>query len=152
MRLSIVAIGVILAAGAAWAKPGDAPATATANAGKGNMLHCPTSVNGAKTAVSDIKDGIELTVTADNEKATAEVRQRAQHLVTASRTDPNTVRHSGDGHGGGGIGICPVVLKDTLVTAEDVKGGSKITVRPIKPVDLEWLRKETNTRMKSAKK
>jgi hypothetical protein len=151
MRLSIVAMGVLLAAGSAWAKPGDAPAAPPANAGKGNMMHCPNSVNGAKTAVQDIKGGVELTVTADNEKATTEIRQRAQHLVTAARTDPNTVQHTGDGHGGGGIGMCPVVLKDTLVSAEDVKGGSKITVRPIKPIDLDWLRKETANRMKSRK-
>jgi hypothetical protein len=131
----------------AFAKAADAPAQQS-TVGKGNMMHCPTSVNGAKAAVVDIKDGVEITVTADNDKAAGEIRQRAQHCVEASKTDPNTVRHTGDGHGGGGLGLCPVVLKDTLVTSEDVKGGSKITVRPIKPVDLEWLRKEIATRMK----
>jgi hypothetical protein len=110
------------------------------------------AVAGAKVAQTDIKDGVELTITADNEKASGEIRQRAQHLVEAAKTDPNTVRHTGDGHGGGGLGMCPVVLKDTLIQAEDVKGGSKITLRPIKPVDLEWLRKEIATRMKTAKK
>ena len=149
MRI-ILAIGLLLAAGGAWAKDGPAPAGATI--GKGNMMHCPTSVNGAKTAVSDIKDGVEITVTADSEKEATEIRHRAQHCVESAKTDPNTVRHTGDGHGGGGVGQCPIVLKDTLVTAEDVKGGTKITLRPIKPVDLEWLRKEVAARMKTAKK
>jgi TusA-related sulfurtransferase len=150
MRLSIVLAGLLASSGgSAWAKGEAAPASATV--GKGNMMHCPTSVNGAKSAAQDIKDGVEITVTADNDKAAGEIRQRAQHLVTAAKTDPNTVRHTGDGHGGGGLGMCPVVLKDTLVAAEDVKGGSKITLRPIKPVDLEWLRKEVATRMKSKK-
>ena len=42
--------------------------------------------------------------------------------------------------------LCEVVLKDTSVTAEDVEGGSKITVKPNKAVDLEWLKKETAAR------
>jgi len=148
MRLSIIG-AALLVAGSVWA---EGKTAASSNVGKGNMMHCPTSVAGAKVAQADIKDGVELTITADNEKATGEIRQRAQHLVEAAKTDPNTVRHTGDGHGGGGLGMCPVVLKDTLIQAEDVKGGSKITVRPIKPVDLEWLRKEIATRMKTAKK
>jgi hypothetical protein len=64
------------------------------------------------------------------------------------------VQHTGDGHGGGGLGQCEVVLKDTVVTAQDVEGGSKITVKPVKAVDLEWLKKETHRRqagMKSRK-
>jgi TusA-related sulfurtransferase len=148
MRLSIVAFVAVLAVSTAWAKAGDAPAPGGSTVGKGNMMHCPTSVNGAKVAMQDIKDGVEITVTADNEKATTEIRQRATHCVESSKTDPNTVRHTGDGHGGGGLGLCPVVLKDTLVASEDIKGGTKITLRPIKPVDLDWLRKEVASRMK----
>ena len=149
MRLSAI-VATIFLAGAAWAKPAD-PA-AGGNAGPGNMMHCPTAVKGAKVVVADGKDSVELTVTADNDKLAAEIRQRAQHCVEAAKADPNAVHHDGNGNGGGGIGRCAVVLKDTVVTAEDVKGGSKITVRPTKPVDLEWLRKEVATRMKAAKK
>src|SRR3954467_4376953 len=80
MRLSIVGAALLMA-GSVWAE-GKAPAAA-ATVGKGNMMHCPTSVNGAKVAQQDIKDGVEITVTADNEKATTEIRQRSQHLVEA---------------------------------------------------------------------
>jgi hypothetical protein len=116
-------------------------------AGPGNMMHCPTSVPNTKVEVKDIKDGLEIWVVGPNEAAQTEIRRRAAHVVEAAKTDPNSVRHTGDGHGGGGIGRCPVVVKDTLVSADDIKGGSKITVRPIKPVDIEWLRKETAARL-----
>ena len=33
------------------------------------MAHCPSAVRGAKTQVSDRKDGVELTVTASNPTA-----------------------------------------------------------------------------------
>jgi hypothetical protein len=135
--------GIALAKGTGTGTPAK---TEPPNAGQGNMIHCPCVVNGASTMVKDVKDGVELTVTAESEQAAGEIRKRAKHLVDAAKTDPNSVRHTGDGHGGGGIGKCPVVLKDTLVSAEDVKGGSRIVVRPVKPVDLDWLRKETNSR------
>ncbi len=121
-------------------------------AGPGNMIHCPSAVPGAKTELKEIKDGIEVWITATEDAKTQEIRRRAKHVVEAAKTDPNTVRHTGDGHGGGGLGRCPVVLKDTLVTAEDIKGGTRITVRPVKPVDLEWLRKETASRLKESQK
>jgi hypothetical protein len=150
MRAVVVALGITLAAGA-WAKAGDPPASGNSTVGKGNMMHCPTSVPNAKVNVADIKDGVEISVVGETEAAATEIRRRAQHCVESAKTDPNSVRHTGDGHGGGGLGLCPVVLKDTLVSADDIKGGSKITVRPIKPVDLEWLRKEVATRLKSKK-
>lgn len=148
MRTWGIALSLLLVSGSAMAK--EPPPV---NEGKGNMMHCPSAVPGAKTASADIKDGVELTVTADSETAVTEIRNRAKHLVEAAKMDPESVRHTGDGHGGGGVGQCPVVLKDTLVTADaSVKGGVRITVRPIKPVDLEWLRKEVKARLALNKK
>jgi hypothetical protein len=135
--MAVVVLSIALSA-TAFAKGG--------TAGPGNMMHCPAAVPNAKTDVKDIKDGVELTITADGEAAATEIQRRAKHLVEAAKVDPNTVRHTGDGHGGGGLGMCVVVLKDTLVTSEDVKNGARITVRPIKSIDLEWLRKEVATR------
>lgn len=114
--------------------------------GSGHMQHCPTAVKGAKTEIQDGKDAVEITVTASDAKATEEIRKRATHLTQSAKSDPTSVVHNGEGHGGGGLGMCEVVLKDTTVTAEDVEGGSKITVKPTKPVDLEWLKKETRQR------
>jgi hypothetical protein len=128
---------VLLSAPSAFAKE---PAPSTV--GSGQMVHCPTAVPGAKTKITDAPDGVVITVTGNAD----EIRKRAKHMADSAKADPTTVVHNGEGHGGGGLGLCEVVLKDTTVTAEDIEGGSKITVKPVKAVDLDWLKKETNTR------
>jgi TusA-related sulfurtransferase len=137
--LGIATLGLVLGGPAAWAKE---PATV----GGGHMQHCPTAVAGAKTEIKDNKDSVEITVTSTDAAKTEEIRKRAKHMVDAAKQEPTSVVHNGEGHGGGGLGVCEVVLKDTTVTAEDVDGGSKITVKPNKPVDFEWLKKETHAR------
>jgi len=132
---------VLFAASAGFAKEQTNPTI-----GGGHMQHCPTAVEGAKTVIADTKDGVEITVTSTNAAKTEEIRKRAKHVVDAAKNDPASVAHTGDGHGGGGLGRCEVVLKDTTVAAEDVDGGAKMTIKPVKPIDLEWLKKETVTR------
>jgi hypothetical protein len=122
-----------------------------ATVGGGHMQHCPTAVAGAKTDIKDTSDGVEVIVTAKDAAKTEEIRKRAKHVVGAAKAEPTSVAHEGNGHGGGGLGRCEVVLKDTMITAEDVDGGSKITVKPQKPVDLEWLKKETHERQTANK-
>jgi hypothetical protein len=139
--LAVAALGLALGAPAAWAKEATPPTV-----GGGHMQHCPTAVAGAKTDIKDTKDAVEITVTSTDAAKTEEIRKRAKHVADAAKQDPTTVTHNGEGHGGGGLGVCEVVLKDTTVTAEDVDGGSKITVKPTKAVDFEWLKKETHAR------
>ena len=142
MRITTVGLAAIfLAVGAPSAFAKDS-AAAPPTVGGGHMEHCPTAVAGAKTTITETKDAVVITVTGN----TDEIRKRAKHVVDAAKQDPATVVHDGSGHGGGGLGRCEVVLKDTAVTAKDVDGGSEITVKPNKPVDLEWLKKETKTR------
>ncbi|MDB4966989.1 MAG: hypothetical protein JWN44_2678 [Myxococcales bacterium] len=138
--LGVAALGLMVGTPAAWAKE------AAATVGGGHMQHCPSSVAGAKTEIKDSKDGIEITVTSTDAAKTEDIRKRAKHMVDSAKSDPTAVVHNGEGHGGGGLGLCEVVLKDTTVTSEDVDGGSKITVKPTKAVDLEWLKKETRSR------
>jgi hypothetical protein len=138
--LGVAALGMTLGVPAAWAKE------AAPTVGGGHMQHCPTAVAGAKTEIKDGKDAVEILVTSSDAAKTEEIRKRAKHMVTAAKAEPTSVVHNGEGHGGGGLGVCEVVLKDTNVTADDVDGGAKITVKPVKPVDLEWLKKETHTR------
>src|SRR5688572_17979088 len=123
MRKLVFAM-MVLGAGAAWAKP---PATV----GKGNMAHCPTAVKGAKVEIKDGPSAVEITVTGKGD-AVEEIRKRAKHVADASKKDPEAVVHDGAGGGGGGLGRCEIVLKDTTVTSEDVEGGAKITVKPLK--------------------
>ncbi len=139
--LGVATLGLMLGVPAAWAKEA-APSTV----GGGHMQHCPTAVAGAKTEIKDTKDAVEITVTSTDSAKTDEIRKRAKHMTDAAKQEPTSVVHNGEGHGGGGLGLGEIVLKDTTVTAEDVDGGSKLTVKPTKPVDLEWLKKETHAR------
>jgi hypothetical protein len=142
MRITTVGLAAIfLAIGAPTAFAKDS-AAAPPTVGGGHMEHCPTAVTGAKTTITETKDAVVITVTGDSD----EIRKRAKHVVEAAKQDPASVVHDGSGHGGGGLGRCEIVMKDTTVIAEDVDGGSKITVKPVKPVDFEWLKKETHTR------
>ena len=123
-----------------------APAPSASVGASGKMAHCPDAVPGAKTAISDVAGGVQLTVTATDAAAAADVRARIQALLDAQKTQTGSVRHSGNGEGGGLLGRCPVVLKDTTVTAATVDSGSKITVLAKNPTEVDWLRRETRDR------
>jgi TusA-related sulfurtransferase len=110
------------------------------------MAHCPDAVPGANTSIADVPGGVVLTVTADNPPAVADVQARIQALLEAQKTQTGNVRHSGNGEGGGLLGRCPVVLKDTTVTSANVSNGAKITVLSKAPDEVDWLRRETRDR------
>ena len=115
-------------------------------AGVGRMANCPTAVDGATVDITDTADGVVITITAATEAKVDEIRADARHVVDVSRKNPSDVRHTGEGEGGGGLGKCVVVLKDTTVTADDVPGGARITVTPNQREALEALQKEVRER------
>ncbi len=123
-----------------------APAPSASVGASGKMAHCPGAVPGAKTAISDVPGGVQLSITAADATAAADVRARIQALLDAQKTQTGSVRHSGNGEGGGLLGRCPVVLKNTTVNAADVDTGSKITVLSKDPDEVDWLRRETRDR------
>jgi hypothetical protein len=111
------------------------------------MRHCPSSVEGASTAIKDVEGGVEVTVTAKGDDAAKEIRARAQFLASKAKdTDPSKSEHTGTGQGGGALGRCPVVMKDTTVESVDVEGGSSMTVKPRNAAELDWLRREARER------
>lgn len=116
------------------------------DAGQRKMAHCPSAVAGATTQVKAGKDAIEVTVTAKDDAATKEIRERTKHLAEAAKADPTGVKHTGEGMGGGGLGRCPIVMKDTSIDTKDAPGGSVVTVKPAKPADLAALTKEIEER------
>ncbi|HEX8794148.1 MAG TPA: hypothetical protein VF765_24565 [Polyangiaceae bacterium] len=123
------------------------PASPSASvAPSGKMAHCPDAVQGAKTAIADVPGGVQLTITATDAAAMADIRARTQALLDAQKNQGTTVHHTGTGEGGGLLGRCPVVLKDTTVAAADVDNGSKVTVTVKDPAELDWLRRETRDR------
>jgi hypothetical protein len=108
----------------------DLSAPGAENAGVGKMGNCPSAVEGATTTLKDTKDGFHVVVTVKGgDDAVKDIRTRASHLADVAKLDPVTIKHMTDGSGGGGLGRCPVLLKDTAVSAKDIPGGSDITVK-----------------------
>jgi hypothetical protein len=122
------------------------PAPPGSAAAPRKMANCPTLVEGGATAIKDIEGGVELTVTAKEEAATREIRARARHLTEVSKEEAPSGRHNGAGHGGGRSGRCPVITRNTVVTAEDIEGGVRITVKPRDVAELDWVRREARER------
>jgi TusA-related sulfurtransferase len=115
------------------------------------MAHCPNAVTGADTAIKDVPGGVEVTVTAADPAAVLDVRARVQALVEAQKNQNPNVKHTGQGEGGGLLGRCPIVLKDTTITTADVTNGSKMTVAAKDPAEVDWLRRETRDRQEDLK-
>ncbi|HEY8088763.1 MAG TPA: hypothetical protein VIF09_12980 [Polyangiaceae bacterium] len=103
-------------------------------------------MTGAKTAIADVPGGVVLTVTSTDATATGDIRARVQALVDAQKNAGASVKHTGNGEGGGLLGRCPVVLKDTTLATADVDGGTKVTVTSKDPAEVDWLRRETRDR------
>lgn len=119
-----------------------------ATADRGKMVHCPSAVDGATTDIQDAEGGVVITVSAKDEAKTKEIRERAKFLAEASKTEAPGAKHDGSGAGGGALGRCPVVNRNTTVEAADVEGGSKITVKPKNAAEVDWLRRESRERLK----
>lgn len=113
------------------------------------MEHCPCSVEGAETKVEDGEGVVIVTVTGKDEAATTEIRKRATHLAGLNDADTTETKHSGSGTGGGTLGKCPVVLGAAKVAAEDVEGGTKITMTPTKEGGLAALSQMAKDRAES---
>jgi hypothetical protein len=124
-------------------------APAASAQGPGKMQHCPTAVEGASTKVKKTKDGVELTITGSDKTAEAAIRTRAHHLADVS-AKPKTGTDNGGGAFGGGKGRCGVIMKDTTVSAKDVKGGAKITVKAKEKKGVGDLQKLTDERTAAA--
>jgi TusA-related sulfurtransferase len=111
------------------------------------MLQCPSSVRGATTSVVDLKDGVEVTVTAPDPATQEEIRRRARHQERiAMQSARGVIEHTGEGTGSGKFGYCPGMLQETRVSAEDVPGGTKLTVRADRPQQVHKLQKTTQKR------
>jgi len=153
MRRSLIVVGVLLMSLSGCKKDSSsaspsAAASATLKPGQGKMVHCPNAVSDATTDFKDVEGGIEITVTAKDAESAAAIRERAKHLAEVAKSSGAGAKtHDGSGQGGGGYGRCPVVVRDTLIDAVDVEGGSKITVKPKDSAELDWLRREARARM-----
>ena len=123
----------------------EAKSAGAEGAGAQRMAHCPSAVEGAKTALKDTKDGVLVTVTGPADKV-AEIRSRAKHAAdVAKKADAAKIEHTGEGTGGGGLGRCPIVVEgDATVDVKEIEGGVEVDVKSKK--DPAALQKEAKAR------
>ena len=118
---------------------------AEVSGGRGRMAHCPSALDGTSTRVTNSKDGVVVTVTGKGDVVKA-IRARTAELLAAAAKGDTGVGHTSGGQGGGKFGRCPVVVKDTALTAKDIEGGSQISVAATKPTTALALQKESHLR------
>lgn len=131
-------------AGGAAKTPADAAPAADEPGGEmaKKAGNCPSTVAGAKTKLlAETTGGVStIEITSEDELAVPTIRSRTKHLVEVAAAAPDDkVEHTGKGTGGGDIGICPVITKDTKIVFEEIAGGVKLTMTPqgdLKPLDL----------------
>jgi hypothetical protein len=111
------------------------------------MQNCPSAVPGAQTKALQLKDGVALEVTSSDPARVAEIRTRAQRQTAVARHATGQPPHTGMGGDTGEIGYCPVVVVDTVVSAEDLPNGARLIVRPKTASDLQALQKMTAERL-----
>lgn len=151
LSASPVAVTAVLLAVVSTACPPSTPASTPSSGSNGNtaknaMQNCPTAVQGAAVALKDVDGGIEIAITGSGD-ATAQIRQRAKLIAAASTREATGAKHDGKGDGGGLVGRCPVVMYKSSVVAADTEGGAILTVKADVAADVDWLRKETRTRL-----
>lgn len=98
-------------------EPAAVPSTSPANAsGSVAATSCPTDVFPAKVEVTDLADGVVVTITSIDDGAVRDARARAKHLALADAGDDLAKR-------------CPVAVPGALVSVSDVDGGVTVTLR-----------------------
>lgn len=111
------------------------------------MENCPSAVTGAHTRAVPLKDGVALEVTSSDPAQAAEIRARAQRQTAVARHATGRPPHTGMAGDTGAIGYCPVVVTDTVVSAEDLPNGARLIVRTKKQADVPALQRTTEERI-----
>jgi hypothetical protein len=131
--------------------PPPAPAAPRAGTQTGGLEHgmanCPAALATAVTRVTDIADGVALTITATDPIS----RERLVALgeVHDQMRDPvrTQAEHTGMHGGPGDRGHCPIIHNRTAVTVTQIPGGIYVTVRAWDPAELAQLRADTRARV-----
>jgi hypothetical protein len=111
------------------------------------MANCPSAVPGARTVVGDSGDTVEVSITATDPAAAAEIRKRAQHLIAVQAASAPAVQHTGSGTGGGELGKCPVLMASARLQSSEIEGGVKVVLTPEQGVAVALLRDEARRRV-----
>lgn len=132
--------------------PSASPSASASARAKHDMGNCPTAVASADVVVRDVEGGVEVAVTAKDEAATKDIRERMKKIAEADKNDgASGQRHDHSGSGGGRTGRCTIIMRGTTLTTAEIPNGAKATVLAKDTSELDWLRRETKERDKEAK-
>lgn len=133
------------------------------------MQGCPTTVPGARTTITGIPGGVEITVVGDGAPE-AEIRRRGQHLLEMQRQAENP---GGEGDAGkkqreiaaaaasaggkkqgtpGLSGRCAIMFRDATLVVSEVPGGARFTLKTTAAEDGAWLVEQTRDRHDKAER
>jgi hypothetical protein len=109
------------------------------------MRNCPSALWTAVTSITDIPDGVAVSVTVSNPFNYRRLLALAE-LHARSREPGGAQEHSG-GHGGpGDTGRCPILHNGTEVSYARIPDGIRFDVRAEAGGDVEALRSQTRSR------
>ncbi len=112
------------------------------------MANCPSALWTAVTHISDIPEGVAISVTVSDPfnyrrlLALAEVHARSGRPGGAPE-------HSGMHGGPGNAGHCPILHNGTEVTYAQIPNGVRFDVRAASRVDVALLRSQTRSRVEA---
>jgi hypothetical protein len=112
------------------------------------MRHCPSSVPGSITKMTETSDGVDVTITAGDAEAQRQILALAR---PHERIGNPTLESQHDGmHGGpGNVGFCPIIHANTVITVSEAPGGARIHVRAGDPKNKAALVEATRKRVEA---
>jgi len=137
----------------------DAAAVADASANAAEPManetgNCPSTIVGAETVVDEkasVDGKVVLAITSKEASVVPTIRARTKHLVDVQGAPDTTIKHTGEGTGGGKGGLCPVFASEgTKISSEDIDGGVKVTLVAGEPTQPSLLA-EVKARVDKAK-
>ena len=115
------------------------------------MANCPSAVPGARTAMAETEDGVDLLISGTTPSARDEIRRLA-HVHARMGAPAALGLHSGHHTGGGRIGYCPIVhTGGAAVSVEDVASGVRVHLRATGREAISALRAQVARRVAGAR-
>ena len=110
------------------------------------MRHCPSSVTGSVTKMTETATGVDVTITARDEAAQQRIVELAHEHEKLGNPGSMNI-HDGSHRGMGSMGFCPIIHADTAIAVEPAPGGVVIHVTTTDPSKRDALRKATSARV-----
>lgn len=127
--------------------PKDTTAEDAAATMKNEAKNCPSSLPDTNTVIS-VEDGkLIVAIEGKDGGAINLVKQKAGAHKHIPPNKAEKVEHSAKGTGGGGLGLCPMLMPDTTAEVEETERGVKVTLTPTDPAKLDELKASADKRL-----